>query len=202
MRVIAIEGLDHAYKRDVTQALVARAAALDEKIVTHRFPSEQSPLGDLLADWRMHPARDARTFELLQAADKQEAQLILNVCEDFKTDTFIVQRYIHALYAYGSVECDQDWLVHLTQGMRKPDVVLYLDVDADTVLRRGGFVPSDHQYAKEHAACEAVRYGYELAFREERLGSAPVIRIPAHLGQEAVVAHAVQALAAFEATHA
>lgn len=194
MRLIAIEGLDNAYKRDVAAALVTRAAALDEKIVTHRFPSEQSPLGDLLADWRMHPTRDAHTFELLQAADKQEAQLIMQVCADFQTDTFLVQRYIHALYAYGSVACEQDWLVHLTQAMRRPDLVLYLDIDSETALRRGGFLPTDLGYDKEHAACEAVRYGYELAFREERLGTAPVVRIPAHQSREVVVAQAMQAL--------
>lgn len=193
--MIAIEGLDNAHKREVAAALERLYQADDQKIVAFRFPTEQTPLGDLLADWQMHVSRDPHTFELLQAADKQEAQALIQTCRDFGTDVFLVSRYIHALYAYGSVDCEPDWLVGLTQHMQRPDIVLYLDVSAETALRRGGYDSDDPATRPERERLEHVRYGYELAFREERLGSVPVLRIDANFPAELVVAQAVTALA-------
>lgn len=194
MKLIAIEGLDNAHKRHVAAALALAYEAHDQKVVPLAFPSEGSPLGELLADWRMHPTRDPHTFELLQAADKQEAQAVVAVCRDFKTDVMLLSRYMHALYAYGSVDCDIDWLVSLTQAMAKPDIVLYLDVTSETSLRRGGYDLDDPEVVRERTRLDAVRYGYELSFREERLGTPEVIRIDANYPEQQVVAAVIAAL--------
>lgn len=194
MQLIAIEGLDNAHKRDVAEALVLALQAYDQKVVPLAFPSEGSPLGELLSDWRMHPTRDPYTFEMLQAADKQEAQAIVQVCRDFKTDVVLLSRYVHALYAYGSLACDIDWLVNLTREMVKPDIVLYLDVSAETALRRGGYDVDDPETRPERERLDAVRHGYELSFRDERLGRPHVVRVDANYPAQQVIAAAIAAV--------
>lgn len=138
MKIIAIEGLDKAGKRDAVAELKRQFERRGLKVVDYAFPSESTPIGTLIQDWNINAQPDPHTFELLQAADKQNAQLLFEACEGFQVDIFLIDRYVHALWANGAVHNESTWLKGLTRHMRMPNAVVYLDVEPEVSLRRAG----------------------------------------------------------------
>lgn len=173
MKIVAVEGLDKAGKRATVERLKEKFEADGLTVVDYTFPSEGTPIGQLIQDWQMDAVSDARTFELLQAADKQNAQTLFTMCEGFQVDVFLVDRYVHALWANGALSCEPAWLAQLTHHMRLPDAVVYLDVDPEVSLMRQGVKLTD----KRLSEARRIRDAYLASFVGSEM---PILQIDAN----------------------
>lgn len=172
MRIVAIEGLDKAGKHTATKALYDYFTGKGLKVERMSFPNYDTPIGAMIQKWlRGEILADEKTFELLQAADKQHAQTIIKEYERQGVDVLLIDRYVHTEWAYGAYDNDDRWLAELTKYMRLPDDVIYLDVEPEVSMHRKGkcgdndFYESDIErlrYTQSEFACLFEEKGDEI----------------------------------------
>lgn len=168
MKIIAIEGLDKAGKHTATEILTNYFTSKDLNVKTASFPDYTTPTGKLVHDWLKGKFdADTKTFELLQAADKQYGQAYIQTCEDDGTDILLIDRYVHSEWAYGAYDNDDRWLQELTRYMRLPDFVLYLDVEPEVSMHRRGKYGDDDRYESNLERLRYTRSEYECLFQEK-----------------------------------
>lgn len=163
MKIISVEGLDKAGKHSATQVLFDYFTSKGLSVAKMSFPDYKTPTGKLVKQWlNGEYLADAKTFELLQAADKQAGQTAIAAYEQQGIEVLLIDRYIHSLLAYGAYDNDDLWLKELSRYLRKPDYTLYLDVEPEVSMhRRGKFGDNDYyesdlerlRYTKDEYRC-------------------------------------------------
>lgn len=168
MKIIAIEGLDKSGKHTATNILINFFTQKGLKVRTHSVPNYKSPIGKLLGDW-LNGNLDmcSKTFELLQAADKQDTQSYIRRFKDEGADVLVMDRYLHSMWAYGSYNNDYDWLKGLTKGMILPDTVMYLDVEPEVSVHRNGKFGVNDKYESDVERLRSTQDIYNKIFRED-----------------------------------
>ncbi len=136
---IAIEGIDAVGKKTQTSILKAWLGSRGLTTRTLSFPAYETTIGreikKFLAGTVDYP-QEVRA--MLYAANRWEKKAEL---EDIlsKTDATIVNRYTGSNLAYGlSNGLGLDWLLHLEEGLPKPDLVLVLDAPPTKLVPRRG----------------------------------------------------------------
>ncbi|WP_078598451.1 dTMP kinase [Evansella clarkii] len=172
MKIIAVEGLDKAGKHTATKVLYNYFSSKGLKVEQSSFPNYETPIGQLIRQWlKGELLADEKTFELLQAADKQLGQTYIQECERQGVDILLIDRYVHTEWAYGAFDNDERWLSELTRYMRLPDAVIYLDVEPEVSMhRRGKYGDNDYyesdierlRYTKEEFLCLFQEKGGEI----------------------------------------
>lgn len=167
-KIIAIEGLDKAGKHTATNTLRNYFLAKGLTVELMSFPNYESPVGQLLREWLTGKLdADHYTFELLQAADKQAGQTKIAEYEARGVDVIIIDRYVHTELAYGAYDNDETWLSELTKYMRKPDFVLYMNVEPEVSMHRKGKFGDNDRYESDIERLRYTKHEYECLFQEE-----------------------------------
>lgn len=159
-------------------------------MATFSLPNYDTPIGKAIRQWLTGEYQaDPKVFELLQAADKQDAQLLIEHYETVGVDVLIIDRYIHSMWAYGAYDNDPDWLQDLTRYIRMPDAVVFMDVDPKVSMARAGKYGANDKYEGDLERLYATKREYEYLF-EGQMGSPgddlPVIVIDANQSHDDV----------------
>lgn len=169
MKIIAVEGLDKSGKYTATNVLEAYFASKGLRVEKMSFPNYETPIGILIYQWLMGTfAADEKTFELLQAADKQLAQTHIQECERKGVDVLLIDRYVHTEWAYGAYDNDDQWLKELTRYMRMPDTILYLDVEPEVSMHRRGKFGDNDYYESDIERLRYTKSEYLCLFEETK----------------------------------
>lgn len=168
MRIVAIEGLDKAGKDTATKALYDYFTSQGLRVERMSFPNYGTPIGQMIEKWlRGEMLADEKTFELLQAADKQHGQTAINEYERLGVDVLLIDRYVHTELAYGAYDNDDQWLAELTRHMRMPDAVIYLDVEPEVSMQRKGKRGDNDYYESDIERLRYTKNEYECLFEEQ-----------------------------------
>lgn len=169
MHIIAIEGLDKAGKHTASNILHEYFTSKGLCVEQMSFPNYETPAGMLIQKWlKGDLLADEKTFELLQAVDKQHAQTFIQECERQGVEVLLIDRYVHTEWAYGAYENDERWLSELTRYMRLPDAVLYLDVEPEVSMHRRGKYGDNDYYESDLERLRYTRDEYFCLFNEKR----------------------------------
>lgn len=169
MKIISIEGLDKAGKHTATNVLFDFFKSKGLKVKRFSLPNYESPIGKLIQDWlngTFHA--NPQVFELLQAADKQQMQDVVQAYEKAGIDILLIDRYLHSQWAYGAYDNDEEWLQALTKYMRKPDAVIFLDVEPEVSLHRKGKFGNNDRYEADLDRLRYTQDEYNCLFEEQR----------------------------------
>ena len=134
--LIVIEGIDGAGKTTHARKLVRW---LRKKGIRARYTFEptRGAIGRILEKMASKRKVDVRVEALLFAADRIDHlnKIIRPLLE--KGFIIISDRYVHSSIAYQSITVgDQGWVEELNKFAEKPDLVILLDVDPETGLKR------------------------------------------------------------------
>ena len=134
--LIVIEGIDGAGKTTHARKLVRW---LRKKGIRTRYTFEptRGAIGRILEKMASKRKVDVRVEALLFAADRIDHlnKIIRPLLE--KGFIIISDRYVHSSIAYQSITVgDQGWVEELNKFAENPDLVILLDVDPETGLKR------------------------------------------------------------------
>lgn len=134
--LIAVEGLDGSGQS--TQVALLASALRDAGVPVHatKEPTENR-IGSLVqAALRGEWGADARTLQLLFAADRSHhvAEAIVPALEE--GSVVVTDRYLFSSLAYGSLDLDRAWLETVNRAVPLPDATIFLDVPVETCLER------------------------------------------------------------------
>ncbi len=162
---IAIEGIDAVGKKTQTSILRAWLSSKGLTTRTLSFPAYETVIGreikKFLAGTVNYPQEVRAMFYAANRWEKKaELEEILS-----KSDAVIVNRYTGSNLAYGmSNGLELEWLLHLEDGLPKPDLVLVLDAPPARLLPRRG--DRKDSYEKNISLQEKARSAYlQLARR-------------------------------------
>lgn len=168
MKIIAIEGLDKAGKNTARELLCTFFEKKGLSIASFSLPDYGNPIGKIIHQWLKGEFQaDVKTFELLQAADKQHCQMKIRELEEAGTDILIIDRYIHSLMAYGAYDNDDRWLYWISKYVRKPDAVVYMDVEPEVSMHRRGKYGDNDRYEEDLDRLRYTAREYDCIFKEQ-----------------------------------
>lgn len=161
---------DKSGKATSIQTIKEELESKGYKVATSEFHRYDTPTGELIMQWLTKQWDvSQKTIELIMAADKQAQQEYFARLEMLGYDYLILDRYIHSQYAYGlATGSELEWLDELLYHVREPNVVIYIDVDAETSMSRKGKHNNgvNDRYEEDKRLLENVRY-YYLGLVEE-----------------------------------
>lgn len=161
MKIIAIEGLENAGKEAATSILYNYFKNSNVKVARMTNPNYNTPTGKLIRAWLDGTYNvSPKVFELIQAADKQQLQDDFDRFEADGVEIVFVDRYVHTMWAYGAHDNDRAWLRELTMYMRKPDATVYLDVEPEVSLHRGGKLSIYDKYEPDIVRSRVIHEEY------------------------------------------
>ncbi|MCR6108686.1 dTMP kinase [Salipaludibacillus agaradhaerens] len=167
MMIIAVEGLDKSGKHSAVTSLYDFFLSKGLKVEQTSFPNYETPIGKLIGKWLKGDfLADEKTFELLQAADKQLGQTYIQECERQGVDILLIDRYVHTEWAYGAYDNDERWLAELTRYMRLPDAAIYLDVEPEVSMNRKGKYGDNDYYESDIERLRYTKNEYLCLFEE------------------------------------
>ncbi|KAK5747078.1 Thymidylate kinase [Elasticomyces elasticus] len=141
--LIAFEGLDRSGKSTQCQLLVNRLRDGGHAVEHMRFPNRSTPIGQMINNYL---AGDAQTedhvIHLLFSANRWEsaAEIAKLIAEG---TTVVMDRYYYSGIVYTAAKSMEgmglDWCRQPEVGLPRPDVCVFLGVDAVVAEQRGGF---------------------------------------------------------------
>ncbi len=170
-RFYVFEGLDGAGTTTQAQLLVRWLESEGRRVIQTAEPSG-GPVGTLLrqalsrrltgADGRpLEPAAIAALFAADRAdhlASEIEPALARGI-------DVVCDRYVHSSLAYQGVENDPAWVAALNAPMRRPDVVLYLQVPVEVAAARRAARSGEEEIYEVDSFQRAVADGYDSVSR-------------------------------------
>ncbi|MDD5627363.1 MAG: dTMP kinase [Patescibacteria group bacterium] len=169
---IVFEGLDGAGTTTQVDLLAGylRNEKPEQKILITKEPTNNIIggliRGCLTGDWKTTPDG----LQLLFAADR--AHHLSQVIEPALRDHYIVicDRYYLSSIAYGSIDCDQEWIYKINKKFRRPDLTFLIDVTAETAMERMKKIRYNVELFERKAILEKVRKNYlDIAQKEKNL---------------------------------
>ena len=190
MKLIVLEGIDGA--GTTTQARTLRDALEARGVAAHltREPSD-GPVGRLLREILagQHAPTDATTHALLFAADRAD-HLQREVEPQLAAGRVVISdRWYHSSLAYQGAGEERDWIAELNRRARRPDLTLFLEVDAEVAARRRAADQRPDELFDALALQKRVAAGYrevvaELARHGERIDVLDGERPPAEVASD------------------
>lgn len=152
-RFIVFEGLDGSGQTTQVDLLAVRLKGDGHKVLVTKEPTNNLVggliRGALTGEWR--PSN--QIIQLLYAADRGhhlEREILPALAKGF---IVISDRYFFSSIAFGSLNCDTDWLKALNRNYPQPDHAFYVRVSPQTALKR----------------IRAGRFEFELFEKEQQL---------------------------------
>lgn len=181
---VAIEGIDRSGKTTLTASLAATARRLGYTTTLRSEPST-APIGAVFRQLSDGDGLSPMTAALLSSADRHHQQPAIG--HSLATaDLLVADRYYLSGLAYHCADgIVPSFYRSLNDGIRRPDLYVYLVVDLPTAQRRRGR-HDDRWEAPDLAA--RVPAAYETCLRQiQLLDQVPVVRIDA--AQTATAVH-------------
>lgn len=169
MTIIVVEGLDKSGKHSISEFMQGLFVEKGKSCIHMEFPRYDTPYGSLIRGYLSGTIdMDKRVFELMQSADKLDAQRDILAASDMY-DYIIMDRYIHTQLVYGLYNNPdkKDWLYSLIDGIKKPDYVLYLDVDPKVSMSRKGQHGDNDKYESDIELLSGVAALYKDVLANE-----------------------------------
>ncbi|KAK2623798.1 hypothetical protein QTJ16_006979 [Diplocarpon rosae] len=147
---IVIEGLDRAGKTTQVKKLCDRLYASGHNIKTIRFPDRTSPVGKMIDSYLQSSIEmDDHAIHLLFSANRWEkAQWIEATLSSGYT--IVCDRYYYSGMVYSAAKYNPvlslAWAQTPDAGLPRPDIVVFLDLQAEEAEKRGGF--GEEKYEK------------------------------------------------------
>lgn len=169
-KFIVFEGIDKSGKETQAKMLYDYLHAKGIPVIYTEEPTDKNPMGRLLKKWLVGQATitDGKAVTLLYAADRYEhiKKVISPALNAGKN--VICDRYFYSTIAYESAifGVDKEWIRSLHKDVRKPDVVIFIDIDPEISLKRERPTPNDRLEKVE--LLKKVREAYKEMASEER----------------------------------
>lgn len=172
---IVFEGIDGSGKSEQYRRLTTK---LNEEytIIATREPTKNTEIGTLIHSVLYESTQvSEETLALLFAADRVEhtRKKIIPALQENKI--VVSDRYVYSSIAYQTkgmgIELDRDWVSSINQNAIKPDVVVYLDITAETGQKRlsnGQIRFTDHTYFENIIQQEKIRSVYYSIFNFDK----------------------------------
>lgn len=164
-KFIAIEGLDGAGKSTQAGAVISHFSASCACQICATYEPTQFIVGGLvrsrlLNEWSCTP----ECLQLMFAADRadhleKEIEPLLE-----KGVNVFCDRYFLSSVAYGSIDCDMDWLFQINSKFLAPDLTIYLDVAAPICVKRILDNGRSIELFEKQNVLEKVAVNYKKAF--------------------------------------
>ena len=190
-KFIAIEGLDGAGKSTQAGAVIGRfnltcAAQICATFEPTEFLVGGLVRGRLLNEWSCTP----ECLQLLFAADRADhlEKEILPLLE--RGVNVICDRYFLSSVAYGSIDCDMDWLMQINSRFLAPDLTVYIDLPASVCVKRMQDNGRSIELFEKADILERVAAEYKLAF-DKIAGGMDIAIVDGNRPQEKVTADVV-----------
>ncbi len=164
---IVFEGLDGSGSSTQAQLLAEGLKKQGRKVTLTKEPTPGTPTGDFIRKvLQGHETLSPQALQLLFCADR--AEHLKNVVEPAleRGDVVICDRYLFSTLAYGSLECDYEWLKALTANFRVPDATILLKLTPEECLRRIASRGAAHELFEKADVLKRVWQGYERAARD------------------------------------
>lgn len=191
MMLAGVEGIDGSGKTTLVTALAAVLPGRGVRVVTHREPSG-GPIGRLFRQLSAGDRHDPAALALLSAADRLDQQEVLTRPG---AGLVVSDRYYLSGLAYHAADgVDPVFYQRLNDGVRRPNLYLFLDVAPATAAARRRKERASDRW--EHPAiAERVPAAYDRALRlVTETEAAVVTRLDAAQPPAAVLAQALIAL--------
>ena len=159
---IAFEGLDGSGSSTQAKLLKEYLEKEGKKVILTKEPTDSEPLGVLIRDALQHKYSFSPTaLQLLFCADRAEhfKSIIQPALE--KNEIVITDRYLFSTLAYGSLNCDFDWLTALNRPFPNPDVTFLLKLEPEICLQRIASRGSKTELFEKKETLKKVWEGYE-----------------------------------------
>jgi len=168
-KFIVFEGIDKSGKETQAKMLYDYLHNKGIPVIYTEEPSPKNPIGRLIKMWLVRQAeiKSGEAITLLYTADRYEhlKKTILPALSAGKN--VICDRYFYSTIAYESAifGIDREWIRSLHKNVRKPDVVIFIDIDPEVSLKRERASPNDRLEKVE--LLRKVREAYKEMVNEE-----------------------------------
>jgi dTMP kinase len=197
-KLLVLEGLDGAGTTTQAQRLAEALRADGHAVHVTREPSD-GPIGRLLRAMLTgeHAIADAAidqaTFGLLFAADRMD-HCQREVGPALAAGAVVISdRWYHSSLAYQGTGADRAWITTLNQRARRPDLTLFLRVDADVAARRRHAARVSEELFENLAMQRRVAAGYDEVMAALAAAGEPIAVIDGEAAMDAVSAEIVTA---------
>lgn len=86
----------------------------------------------------------------------------------------ICDRYAFSSFAYGSIDCDPDWLIGVNNNFLLPDLVIFLDCSAAVCAGRLARQKRSVELFEDEEKLAKVQTNYHAVFEKYRLADAEI----------------------------
>ena len=168
-KFIVFEGIDKSGKHTQSRMLFEYLRKKGNRVIYTDEPTSDNPAGLLIKDWLAgkFELKSGEAITLLYTADRFEhlKRTILPALE--KGMTVISDRYFYSTIAYESAifGVPQEWIRKLHEKVRKPDVVIFIDIEPEISLQRRRTRPDDRLEKAE--LLNKVRDAYRAMAKSE-----------------------------------
>lgn len=169
-KFIVFEGIDKSGKETQAKMLYDYLHGKGIPVIYTEEPNPKNPVGRLIKNWLVGKATvtSPESITLLYTADRYEhvknvITPALNVGKNV-----ICDRYFYSTIAYESAifGMDREWIKTLHNEIRKPDVVIFIDIDPGVSLKRERDAPNDR--LEKVNLLQKVREAYRQLANEEQ----------------------------------
>lgn len=174
---ILLEGVDRCGKTTQCTLLLKHLLSMSIESVAMRFPDRATKVGEMIDEYlRTRKEMDDRAIHLLFSANRWEAssKLVQNIANG---KTVVCDRYAYSGVAFSSAKSQEDrnknvrkdlsidWCMSPDSGLPAPDVVIFLDMEPEELVKRGGY--GEERYEKLQLQMRVRQRFYELRNLDE-----------------------------------
>ena len=165
-KFIVIEGLDGSGASTQVAMLSEYLASKGYKVLVTKEPTNNLIggliRGQLTHEWKSNP----ECLQLLFAADRShhiEKEIIPALEKGY---VVISDRYLYSSLAFGSIDCDIDWLKSINAKFLKPDVSVILNVPPEISVERISRSRAGFELFEDKTKLEKVRAAFDRLAKE------------------------------------
>jgi len=140
-KFIVLEGLDRSGKTTQCAKIAEELRKSHSNVVEMKFPDRTTAIGKLINDYLVNHDFELndQAIHLLFSANRWEVSTKIKALIS-EGAIIVADRYVYSGIAFSSAKgLDIDWCAAPDRGLPEPDVVLFLDVDEQTAISRGGY---------------------------------------------------------------
>ena len=153
--LIVFEGLDRSGKTTQCEKLVENLQSHGKHVEHMRFPNRTTPIGQMINNYLSGQSQqEDHVIHLLFSANRWESSQNIEDLISAGT-TVVIDRYYYSGCVYSAAKqnpsLDLKWCRQPEVGLPRPDLCLFLDLDADEAAKRGGFGEERYEKAEMQA---------------------------------------------------
>lgn len=162
-KFIVFEGLDGSGQTTQAGLLGEYLKHLGKKVFLTKEPTKDTEFGREIEDiLKRRKIADGSELQKLFAKDRNE-QLQKEIIPALKEGTNVISdRYFFSSFAFGSVDCDLEWLIELNNDFMLPDATFVLMVRPETAVERIKKRGLETTFFEELEKLKKVIKNYEL----------------------------------------